>query len=376
MRAKPERRDPRTAGHCFRATCSRCGPGARRGDMIDAGRLLARPRRRGSGRDCRDWRRAGGSRSRYGPPAALLARARARRQEPVRAAIAPRQSRQSRPDSSPRGLAAGGRRRSGPPRWQLSAPRACARMQWPSRSSPAVPALGPAWSGPCAHPRPCRPCGSPVEAVSGYRNPALTPARADRSAAPTSISSRSIWFPLRPTTRRQLVRANLPMHSRTGMRPGVGLGFYTYNPLHIDTRKLPPLGLGRPGRERSPCGRARARRRPRSTAFCPRRRQCLSRRPAGVTTPTAPVPLPRPIRGWRCLSRRPPPAAPPRRPALAASGRSRRSSRNKASRRRRRASRRTGADSPRPATFSQTLLKRLLDGCRMTGLTEYVVVGF
>ena len=97
------------------------------------------------------------------------------------------------------------------------------------------------------------PAVGPVEAVSGYRNPAL-----NQCAHGAPGSAHRAFFaidlvPLRPTTRRQLFDEICPAHARYGPAAGAGLGFYTYTRFHIDTRSFRRWGSAGPAGNESPC---------------------------------------------------------------------------------------------------------------------------
>jgi hypothetical protein len=97
------------------------------------------------------------------------------------------------------------------------------------------------------------PAVGPVEAVSGYRNPALnTCALGARSSAHLDFFALDL-IPLRPTTRRQLFEEICPAHARFGRTGGVGLGFYSFTRFHIDTRSFRRWGNAGPRGGESPC---------------------------------------------------------------------------------------------------------------------------
>jgi hypothetical protein len=97
------------------------------------------------------------------------------------------------------------------------------------------------------------PAVGPVEAVSGYRNPALNQcARGSERSAHLDFFALDL-IPLRPTTRRQLFERICPVHSRDGAAAGVGLGFYTFTRFHIDTRSFRRWGGAGPAGNESPC---------------------------------------------------------------------------------------------------------------------------
>jgi hypothetical protein len=97
------------------------------------------------------------------------------------------------------------------------------------------------------------PAVGPVQAVSGYRNPALNlcahgaPGSAHREFFAIDL------VPLRPTTRRQLFDEICPAHARYGPAAGAGLGFYQYTRFHIDTRSFRRWGSAGPMGNESPC---------------------------------------------------------------------------------------------------------------------------
>jgi hypothetical protein len=97
------------------------------------------------------------------------------------------------------------------------------------------------------------PVVGPVQAVSGYRNPALNAcARGARSSAHLDFFALDL-IPLRPTTRRTLFEAICPAHARWGEVSGVGLGFYAFTRFHIDTRSFRRWGGAGPAGNESPC---------------------------------------------------------------------------------------------------------------------------
>ena len=92
-----------------------------------------------------------------------------------------------------------------------------------------------------------------VEAVSGYRNPALNVCArgSDRSAHLDFFALDLI--PLQPLTRRQLFERLCPMHARFGPGGEAGLGFYAFSRFHIDTRGFRRWGAAGPQGNESPC---------------------------------------------------------------------------------------------------------------------------
>lgn len=98
-----------------------------------------------------------------------------------------------------------------------------------------------------------RPALGPVEAVSGYRNPALNSCA---QGAPTS-AHRDFFaldlVPTRPYERIELFRILCRVHARYGRESGVGLGFYAFQRFHVDTRSFRRWGSAGPRGNESPC---------------------------------------------------------------------------------------------------------------------------
>lgn len=96
------------------------------------------------------------------------------------------------------------------------------------------------------------PAIGPVEAVSGYRNPALNAcAGGARASAHVHYYALDL-VPLRPTTREDLIRAMCIVHYREGEDYEAGLGFYAFLRFHVDSKAFREWGgNGRP--ESSPC---------------------------------------------------------------------------------------------------------------------------
>jgi hypothetical protein len=98
-----------------------------------------------------------------------------------------------------------------------------------------------------------KPAVGEVDAVSGYRNPAL-----NRCARGAERSAHVGYFaldlvPRVPLPRRELFQRLCSMHARSGRAFGTGLGFYSFQRFHIDTRSYRRWGsAGRNGNE-SPC---------------------------------------------------------------------------------------------------------------------------
>ena len=98
-----------------------------------------------------------------------------------------------------------------------------------------------------------RPAVGPVEAVSGYRNPALNAcARGSGRSAHLDYFAVDL-IPLQPMTRRQLFERVCPMHARYGAAAGARLGFYTFLRFHLDTRSFRRWGSAGPAGNESPC---------------------------------------------------------------------------------------------------------------------------
>jgi hypothetical protein len=98
-----------------------------------------------------------------------------------------------------------------------------------------------------------KPAVGEVDAVSGYRNPALNACArgADRSAHLDFFALDLI--PRQPLTRRQLFERVCPAHARYGQAAGAGLGFYSFTRFHIDTRSFRRWGSAGPAGNESPC---------------------------------------------------------------------------------------------------------------------------
>ena len=60
-------------------------------------------------------------------------------------------------------------------------------------------------------------------------------------------------MPVAPIERRELFRRLCAAHARSGPAAGVGLGFYTYQRFHIDTRSFRRWGGAGPRGNESPC---------------------------------------------------------------------------------------------------------------------------
>jgi len=98
-----------------------------------------------------------------------------------------------------------------------------------------------------------RPAVGEVEAVSGYRNPALNAcARGSERSAHLDFFALDL-IPKQPLTRRQLFERLCPMHRRDGRAAGAGLGFYAFTRFHIDTKSFRRYGASGPRGNESPC---------------------------------------------------------------------------------------------------------------------------
>lgn len=98
-----------------------------------------------------------------------------------------------------------------------------------------------------------RPALGPLEAVSGFRNPALNAcARGSGRSAHLDYFALDL-IPLQPTSRRQLFERICPVHARYGPAAEVGLGFYTFVRFHVDTRGFRRWGSAGPAGNESPC---------------------------------------------------------------------------------------------------------------------------
>jgi len=98
-----------------------------------------------------------------------------------------------------------------------------------------------------------KPAVGEVEAVSGYRNPALNVcARGSQRSAHLDFYAIDL-VPRAPLTRRQLFERLCPMHTRFGRAGDAGLGFYSFTRFHIDTRSFRRWGSAGPRGNESPC---------------------------------------------------------------------------------------------------------------------------
>lgn len=92
-----------------------------------------------------------------------------------------------------------------------------------------------------------------VEAVSGFRNPALNAcARGSGRSAHLDYYALDL-VPVVPLERRELFRRLCAMHARSGPAAGAGLGFYSFQRFHVDTRSFRRWGGAGPRGNESPC---------------------------------------------------------------------------------------------------------------------------
>jgi hypothetical protein len=98
-----------------------------------------------------------------------------------------------------------------------------------------------------------RPALGPVEAVSGYRNPALNAcARGSARSAHLDYFALDL-IPSLPVARLDLFRRLCGVHAAYGPGAEAGLGFYTFLRFHIDTRGFRRWGSAGPMGNESPC---------------------------------------------------------------------------------------------------------------------------
>jgi peptidase M15-like protein len=148
-----------------------------------------------------------------------------------------------------------------------------------------------------------------VEAVSGYRNPALNRcARGSERSAHLDFYALDL-VPKQALSRRQLFERLCPMHARHGGGAGVGLGFYAFTRFHIDTRSFRRWGAAGPAGNESPCAVLERGGDPEAPPLPP------PAAPPVAATP-APAPMPPSAPPQAPTAPNPPPALPP--PALPA----------------------------------------------------------
>ena len=140
------------------------------------------------------------------------------------------------------------------PTWQLVRTARMWRECGGARSRCRRSGSGRGWSGRCASSATMSaPAVGPVEAVSGYRNPALNAcARGSERSAHLDFFALDL-IPVQPATRRQLFERLCPMHDRWA-GGGSGARLLRLHPLPYRHAQLPPLGLGAgPRGNESPC---------------------------------------------------------------------------------------------------------------------------
>jgi hypothetical protein len=98
-----------------------------------------------------------------------------------------------------------------------------------------------------------RPAVGEVEAVSGYRNPALNACARGAERSPHLDFFALDLVPARPIPRRELFERMCAVHARRGRASGVGLGFYAFQRFHVDTRGFRRWGAAGPAGNESPC---------------------------------------------------------------------------------------------------------------------------
>lgn len=133
------------------------------------------------------------------------------------------------------------------------------------------------------------PAVGPVEAVSGYRNPALNACAHGAPGSAHQGYSALDLVPLRPMTRRGLFDRICPVHARFGAAAQAGLGFYAFTRFHVDTKSFRRWGSAGPQGNESPCAVLERGGDPEAPPLPPPA-------PPATTPPAAPVPpaMPRP----------------------------------------------------------------------------------
>lgn len=98
-----------------------------------------------------------------------------------------------------------------------------------------------------------RPAVGEVEAVSGYRNPALNAcARGSSRSAHLDFFALDL-VPVVPLDRAELFRRLCAVHARAGRTAEAGLGFYSFQRFHVDSRGFRRWGSAGPRGNESPC---------------------------------------------------------------------------------------------------------------------------
>lgn len=97
------------------------------------------------------------------------------------------------------------------------------------------------------------PAIGPVEAVSGYRNPALNECARGSATSPHKDFFALDLVPVQPVDRGELFRRLCAVHARLGPAYDAGLGFYAFHRFHVDTRGFRRWGVAGPQANESPC---------------------------------------------------------------------------------------------------------------------------
>jgi len=98
-----------------------------------------------------------------------------------------------------------------------------------------------------------RPAIGAVEAVSGYRNPALNACARGSARSPHLDFFALDLVPVRPIPRRELFERLCAVHASHGRASDAGLGFYAFQRFHVDTRGFRRWGAAGPAGNESPC---------------------------------------------------------------------------------------------------------------------------
>lgn len=97
------------------------------------------------------------------------------------------------------------------------------------------------------------PAMGPLQAVSGYRNPALNICAGGAVNSAHRDYSALDLVPLKPLDRPAIFDRMCRVHRRKGPAHGVGLGFYAFTRFHVDTRSFRRWGSAGPLGNESPC---------------------------------------------------------------------------------------------------------------------------
>ncbi len=98
-----------------------------------------------------------------------------------------------------------------------------------------------------------KPAIGEVEAVSGYRNPALNLCARGSATSPHKHFFALDLIPLTSIDRLELFRRLCAVHARHGPAFEAGLGFYAFQRFHVDTRGFRRWGVSGPAANESPC---------------------------------------------------------------------------------------------------------------------------